>query len=94
MAGFMSARRTEEKTGTMNKEQFTTYIRNFLEIEDGVAIKLTQFLKEVLKNSEIEEELKKEIKSQLEILVVDGEKHISLVRRMEHYINESQKDEF
>jgi hypothetical protein len=78
----------------MNKEQFTTYISNFLEIEDSVAIKLIQFLKEVLKNSEIEEELKKEIRLQLEILVVDGEKHISLVRRMELYINESQKDEF
>ncbi|MCK5707130.1 MAG: hypothetical protein KAI43_05705 [Candidatus Aureabacteria bacterium] len=78
----------------MNSMELIPYVRRFIELEDAITMKLNEFLKTILQNSVINDALKKEINEKLNILSKDGEKHMSLVKELEKYVEESGKDEF
>ncbi len=78
----------------MKNEELIAYIKEFIEIEDGVAIKLYEFLSSILINSDIDDDFKNRINTRLSILVKEGEKHQRLVKEIEDYVVRSDKDEF
>ena len=78
----------------MQSEDMILYIKQFIELEDGVAIKLGEFLSQILDTSAVDDELKVEIRRDLDILCKDGEKHMRLVKEIENYVERSDQDEF
>lgn len=78
----------------MHSDEIIPYIKQFVELEDAITIKLNDFLSQILKNSPIDDDFKEHIKEQLNILCVDGEKHLKLVKEIENYVERSDQDEF
>ncbi len=78
----------------MKSEELVPYLMQFVELEDKMTIKLTDFLDVILKNSDVSDELKRELKDKLEILTHEGNKHLRLINEIKQYVNESEKDEF
>ncbi|MBN1521867.1 MAG: hypothetical protein JW928_04975 [Candidatus Aureabacteria bacterium] len=78
----------------MESSELIPYLKQFIELEDRIAIKLKEFLSSIFITSDIDEGFKKEINEKLDILSKDGEKHIGLVESIEKYVEGSEKDEF
>ena len=78
----------------MDANEIVPYVKQFIELEDSVMIKLNEFLGQILKTSTVDEDLKNEIKEKLSILCEDGQKHQKLVYEIQDYVERSGRDEF